>query len=102
MCACLRLPLLTSWRPYMPDPGSHQREYVIHVCPKCGYYDADPILKRASGVRCFRCGQEAIAALDILRIAPAARGGRRERARQAAPVMNAIRVVPASEPVTYA
>lgn len=54
--------------------------YVIHVCPKCGFYDADPILRRKDGIPCFRCGMAGKDAVDLSRINPAAHAHRRKQA----------------------
>lgn len=67
--------------------------FVIHVCPACGYYDADPILKRDEGIRCSRCGQEAADGIDESRIHPAWRSMYRDKARRSAPVMEALTLV---------
>lgn len=72
------------------------REIIVHVCPQCGYYDADPVLRRVPGARhgskrCFACGKRAADALDLLRIAPSARAWRKSAVYDAAPVMVATR-----------
>jgi hypothetical protein len=63
-----------------------RERFVIHVCPVCEFYDADPVLRRMPGsrhgpMRCFECGKRAIKALDLSRIAPSARAMRRLAAR---------------------
>jgi hypothetical protein len=79
-----------------------RERFVIHVCPVCEFYDADPVLRRMPGsrhgpMRCFECGKRAIKALDLSRIAPSARAMRRLAARESAPLMIATEVVRSTE-----
>jgi len=74
----------------LADGNPSKRLFTIWVCPDCGYYDADPILRRPSDalpMRCFRCGQDAEKKLDLSRISPSFHGARRKEARESAPLM---------------
>lgn len=42
------------------EPPAEDREFTIWVCPACGYYDADPILRRHEPMSCFACVQRAM------------------------------------------
>ena len=72
-------------------------QFVIHVCPICGFYDADPVLRRMPGtshgpMRCFECGKRAEAAVNYAGVAPSYRAHQRAKAREAAPVMEPVEV----------
>ena len=67
-------------------------EFVIHVCPVCDFYDADPILRRVPGgrhgpKRCFPCAEKAVKALDLSRTNSNYVAWRKQEARDSAPEM---------------
>ena len=75
--------------------------FIIHVCPVCNFYDADPVLRRMPGsrhgpMRCFRCGSEAAKALDLSRVTRTAQEWHRDRAYKSAPLMEPVEVIRAS------
>lgn len=65
---------------------------MIHVCPVCGFYDADPVLRRMPGSRhgakrCFACARQAEEALDLSRVASSYHAHYKQQARDSAPVL---------------
>lgn len=84
------------------DLQEAKSRFVVWVCPGCGFYDCDPILRRAPGgtrhgpMRCFACGKRAVAALDLSRVAQSAHAWHRAQARETAPLMVPTDVVPRS------
>lgn len=73
------------------------RVFTIHVCPDCGHYDADPILRRPHSIRCFPCGQRAERALDLSRTHSAWVHSKKHQARESAPLMVPTRVTALDE-----
>lgn len=72
------------------------RIYTIWICPECGYYDADPILRRPSNalpLHCFRCGQEAVKSVDWSRVNSSWHHARKAELRDQAPLMQATRMI---------
>jgi hypothetical protein len=72
--------------------------FVIHVCPVCQFYDADPVLRRMPGsrhapMRCFACGKAAQDNLNLSRIASSARSHYMRQAMDEAPLMRATEVI---------
>jgi hypothetical protein len=76
----------------MNEQSPIRGRWAIWECPECGFYDADPILRRGPGtrhspMRCLPCGKRAIEALDLSRIARSHHEHYKHEARESAPVM---------------
>lgn len=80
------------------SPAPADRVFTIWVCPACGHYDADPILRRGPGSRhgpkrCSKCASRAEYLWDRSRIAPSYRSAYHSAFYDQAPLMVATRVV---------